>query len=230
MIFISENKTTSEKNIQRMNSETRIDTDLETHWDLVYSRCAQEKLGWYESDLRPTLALIANTEISKEDRILIAGAGCTTLVDHFLSQGFKNVIATDISSVALNKLESRVNREIEVIEDDLTQPLKLNNIAPVSLWIDRAVLHFFTRKNDQNSYFDLLNRKVITNGYVLLAEYNLHGATTCSGLAVHRYDAKMLGEKLGDNFKLVRFFDYPFIAPSGAVRPFIYTLFKKIHG
>ena len=210
-----------------MNSESQIYTDWGSHWDHVYSRCAQEKLGWYESDVRPTLALIANTEISKDDRILIAGAGCTPLVDHFLSQGFKNVIATDISRVALNKLKSRFNEKIEVIEDDLTQPVKLNNMAPVRLWIDRAVLHFFTDKNDQDAYFELINRKVITNGFVLLAEYNLNGATTCSGLAVQRYDAKMLGAKLGNNFKLVRCFDYDFIAPSGAVRPFIYTLFKK---
>ncbi len=179
--------------------------------------------------MEPTLNHIEKTKSTKDARILIAGAGCTTLVDHLLVQGYKNIIATDISRVALHNLEARIEEEIEVIVDDLTRPSKLNNMIPVDLWIDRAVLHFFTNENALNSYFDLLKRKVINNGFVLLAEYNLNGAASCSGLPVRRYNAKMLGEKLGKDFKLVDSFENNFIMPSGAERPFIYTLFNKIN-
>ena len=101
-------------------------------------------------------------------------------------------------------------------------------IDPVDLWIDRAVLHFFTLSKDQDNYFNLLRTKVKSKGFVLFAEYNLQGANSCAGLPVHRYSKEMLIEKLGPGFELIDSFEYTFIAPSGAEKPYIYTLFKSL--
>ena len=202
--------------------------NLSQHWDNAYSNSPEEKLGWYETDLQPMLQLIEKTGLNKSARILNAGAGSTTLIDTLVKNKFSNIIATDLSKVALNNLSSRVGKEnVTCIVDDLTNPTKLNDIDPADLWIDRAVLHFFTDENDQKTYFDLINQKVTKGGYVILAEFSLEGATKCSGLDVFRYDTKSLTEKLGTDFELINSFDYIYQMPSGADRPYVYTLFRK---
>jgi hypothetical protein len=202
--------------------------NLKEHWDTAYLNSLENKLGWYETDLTPTIKLISKTGISKSARILNVGAGSTTLVDELLNLGYSNLIASDLSKVALKNLENRLGtKKVEFIVDDLINPTVLKNIETVDLWIDRAVLHFFTKTKEQDTYFDLLKNKVKSNGFVLLAEYNLNGATVCAGLPVHRYSKEMLIEKLGTDFKLIDSFDYTYIMPSGAERPYIYTLFQK---
>lgn len=202
--------------------------NLSTHWDNAYTNSPEEKLGWYETDLQPMLQLIEKTGLSKSARIFNAGAGSTTLIDSLIESNYTNIIATDLSEVALNNLSSRVGEEnITCIVDDLTNPTKINDITPTDLWIDRAVLHFFTDKKDQKTYFNLINQKVAKDGFVILAEFSLEGATKCSGLDVFRYDSKSLSEKLGSNFELIDSFDYIYKMPSGADRPYVYTLFRK---
>lgn len=209
-----------------MNKEEK---NLKEHWDKTYFSKNEESLGWYETDLSPTLGLVAKTGIDQAATILNVGSGSTTLIDELLALGYTNLIATDLSEVAIKKLENRIGLgKVECLIDDLTNPVHLNNIAPVDLWIDRAVLHFFTEKKDQDHYFDLLKSKVKNKGFVLLAEFHLNGAATCSGLPVLRYSKEMLAEKLGANFVLMDSFDYKFIMPSGADRPYVYTLFQKI--
>jgi len=201
--------------------------NIKEHWNRVYLNSPVNKLGWYETDHTPMMELILKTGLNKSARIAIAGAGSTTLVDELLDRGYSNIIATDISEVSLQDLKSRIgNDKIEFIVDDLTKPIKLKNILPVDLWIDRAVLHFFIEKADQNAYFALLKSKIRSEGFVILAEYNLDGAKHCAGLPVCRFSKEILMEKLGENFKLVSSFEHTYTMPSGAKRPYIYALFK----
>jgi len=210
------------------STNTVSEVNIKEHWDKAYLNSPDEKLGWFETDLTPTLNFVSKTGLNKSARILNVGAGSTTLIGKLLNIGYSNLLATDISEVALKKLESRIGSgKAEYIIDDLTKPTKLKNIEPVDLWIDRAVLHFFTEENEQTAYFDLLKSKIREKGFVILAEYNLEGAETCAGLPVHRYSKEMLIEKLGADFELMDSFDYTYIMPSGAERPYIYTLFGK---
>jgi len=202
--------------------------NLSTHWDNAYSNKPEEKLGWFETDLSPMLNLISKTNLNKSSQILNAGAGNTRLIDELISEGFTNLIATDLSKVALNNLSERVGtKNVDCIVDDLTNPIKLNSINLVDLWIDRAVLHFFTEEKDQKNYFELINKKVTKGGFVILAEFSLEGAKKCSGLDVVRYDKEALSKKLGPDFKLIESFDYIYTMPSGDERPYIYALYKK---
>ena len=62
----------------------------------------------------------------------------------------------------------------------------------VDLWHDRAVLHFFTSEEHQNTYFQLLKKLVKVEGFVILAEFNLEGAKKCSGLDVFKNTHKFM--------------------------------------
>ncbi len=199
------------------------------HWENVYKNTNHTKLGWYEENPQPSLDLIEACHLNTDSRILNVGAGATTLVDKLIDLNYNHIIATDISQNALQILRDRIKSKvsINIIADDLTNPLLLQKMEMVDLWHDRAVLHFFIEENDQNAYFDLLNSKVKLNGYVILATFNLDGATKCSGLPIKQYNTEMLSSKLGSNFELLQNFNHTYTMPSGDKRAYVYTLFKK---
>ncbi len=204
---------------------------MKDHWQLVYQKNSVNRLGWYESSPEPSLQLIGLCKLNQDAAILNVGAGATTLVDELLEIGYKNIIVNDISSSALEELQSRIGSErsslVRWLIDDLTTPTELQSLEPIDLWHDRAVLHFFNEPDEQDTYFNLLRKLVSPGGNVIIATFNLQGAPKCSGLPVYRYDAKMLQEKLGKEFQLKEAFDYTYFQPSGDTRKYVYTLFER---
>ena len=205
--------------------------DFKLHWNKTYTRVDETQLGWYEDDVSPSMRLIQKANVGPASRLLSVGAGSTTLVDALLSHGYNNLLVNDISDVALQGIQNRVGKlstKVEWIVDDLTNATLLNEIDPVDLWVDRAVLHFFTEEADRKTYFRLLKKLVHKYGYVILAQFNLDSAEKCTGLPVHRYDTEMLQEKLGEDFKLITNFDHDYTMPSGDLRTYVYTLFQRV--
>ena len=90
-------------------------------------------------------------------------------------------------------------------------------------------MHFFNNLQEQDKYFNLVRRLVKNGGHVIIAAFNLNGATKCNGLPVYRYNEIMIKCGLGEDFKLIESFDYTYTQPSGDTREYIYTLFKRIH-
>jgi SAM-dependent methyltransferase len=213
------------------SEETNQELNLKSHWNNAYTKTEINKLGWYEENLEPSLRLIDKCNLNSDASILNVGAGATTLVDELLRQGYTNVIANDLSETALEKLKERLgekSQSVKCIVDDLTKPTALINLDKIDLWHDRAVVHFFNDENEQNTYFNLVKTLVKDNGFVIIATFNLDGATKCSGLPVRRYDQQMLQEKLGKGFELLEAFNYTYTMPSGDTRAYVYTLFRKI--
>lgn len=205
--------------------------NYKSHWNEKYQSTQDEELGWYEDTPETTMQLIAKCELPKDASILNVGAGTTTLIDLLLDKGYNNVFANDLSEVALEKLQKRINEQynynLKCIADDLTNPSELNKLQDIDLWIDRAVLHFFLKQEEQQAYFDLIKKIVAKNGYVLIAVFSLEGAPKCCNLDLQRYNAGMLQSKLGKEFKLVETFNHTFINPRGGERPYVYTLFQR---
>jgi len=205
--------------------------DLKTHWDKAYTKDTN-KLGWYEESPEQSLDLIKKCNLDKNSSILNVGAGTSTLIDELLNDDYKNVIASDLSSTALEKLQERLGEKsnnIKWIIDDLTNPKELQKIEKIDLWHDRAVLHFFNEKEEQDAYFNLINQLIKKNGFVIIAAFNLQGATKCNGLYVFRYNKEMLQKRMGSDFELIEAFDYTYTNPFGDTREYIYTLFKRIN-
>ena len=208
-----------------------MDQNKTEHWNKAYIARNIQDLGWYENESTPSLDLIEKCQLEKEDRILNVGVGSSTLVDSLVSEGYKNLIVSDLSDVALNQLKERIGETSAVtyIVDDLTNSKSLQDIQKVNLWYDRAVLHFFTEEKEQDAYFNLLKKLVADKGFVILAEFAFEiGAEKCCNLNVFRYSADMLQEKLGKEFTLLHSFPHNYINPRGESRPYIYTLFQRI--
>lgn len=204
--------------------------DYRFHWEKVYIKTEYNQLGWYEKEAAPSLDLIQLCNLIKNAKILNVGAGATTFVDDLLKLGYTNILANDISESALKVLKNRLNdgqqKKVKFIIDDLTKPKELLRIDNIDVWHDRAVLHFFTDEKDQTTYFNLLKSVLKPGGFAIIAVFNLEGATKCSGLDVYRYNAEMLQERLGKEFKLLKTFNYIYTMPSGNERSYVYTLFQ----
>jgi SAM-dependent methyltransferase len=205
--------------------------DFKNHWNNAYQKTPTENLGWYEEDPIPSMDLIQACNLSKDALIFNAGVGAATLIELLLNKGYTNIVVNDIAATALtelkNNLKEHKNAEVKFIVDDLTNPSELLKLKNVDLWHDRAVLHFFTTQQQQQTYFDLIKKIISPEGYVILAEFNLEGAKKCSGLDVFNYNEEMLQERLGGDFKLLRSFNYTYTQPSGNTREYVYTLFQK---
>ncbi|MEE9349106.1 MAG: class I SAM-dependent methyltransferase [Flavobacteriaceae bacterium] len=218
-------------NITNKGCKTTSETEnLGEYWCAMYTDTDITKSGWYETESKPSLELIEQCNLKKDATILNVGVGASTLIDSLLDKNFSNLIANDISSCALNKIKNRIGREknkVQWLVDDLTKPTILNDLPQLDLWNDRAVLHFFLDEKDQETYFNLLLKKVKKGGFAIIAAFNLDGATSCSGLPVLRYNASLLEVKIGSDFKLLKAFDYAYKMPNGEIRNYVYTLFQR---
>ncbi|PIQ29062.1 SAM-dependent methyltransferase [bacterium (Candidatus Blackallbacteria) CG17_big_fil_post_rev_8_21_14_2_50_48_46] len=202
------------------------------HWDQTYANKASEKLGWYESHPDTSLKLIAQCQLPAEARILIAGAGTSTLLDALLAQGYQGLIATDLSPVALSQLQARLGptaQKVTWVVEDLRSGQAL---APyqhqIDLWQDRAVLHFLIEEAERAAYLKLLKELLKPGGFVILACFAPGTAEKCSGLPVRQYSAADLAQWLGPEFKGLDQREEVYTMPSGDTRLFTYVRFQRV--
>ncbi|GBD88279.1 methyltransferase domain protein [bacterium BMS3Abin03] len=214
-----------------MNKKNLI--DYKEHWNIIYSETEINKLGWYEQSPKPSLDLIKKCNLNRDAVILDVGSGATTLIEQLIKECYNNIIATDISDIALQKAKERLKQEeaelVKWIVDDITNPDYIQELEGIDLWHDRTVLHFLTEEEQKQGYLSTLRNLVKPCGYVIIAVFSFEGAKKCSGLDVVNYDYKMIADFLGDEFKLLEYFPYTYIQPSGGERPYVYTLFQRVH-
>ena len=201
--------------------------DLNQHWNRVFAGKSDQELGWYENNPAQTLRYVDRAGLEQHSRIMIAGAGTSNVVEALLSRGHE-LILNDISDQALATLKQRTGEpeSITWLHHDMAQPLP-QGIAPVHMWLDRAVLHFITDESGIQRYFDNLRSLVQADGYVLLAEFSTSGATECAGLKVHRYSLEEMQQRLGLEFTLQAHEFYTYTTPNQEARPYLYALFQR---
>lgn len=204
---------------------------MKDHWDSIYKCYEVNELGWYEKTPNSCLRLLSKCNIKTDDSILCVGAGASTLIECLIDKRFKKIIAVDISEVAMNKLKDRLGEKASLVKfvlDNVVSPSQKDVFRNISVWHDRALLHFFTEEGDRQGYLATLKAAVKENGYVIISTFSLNGAEMCAGHSVRRYDQNMLSGFLGTDFKLIEYFNYLYHMPSGDPRPYIYTLFQRI--
>jgi ubiquinone/menaquinone biosynthesis C-methylase UbiE len=208
-----------------------MNDSMKEHWDEIYEALDADELTWYEEIPEASIKLLSECHVNKDESILDVGAGASTFIDYLINQGYSNIIATDVSEIALNKLKERLGNEkaspVRWIVDDITQPVHIQNLRDIAVWHDRAVLHFLLEENQQQMYLSTLKKVVKKGGYVIIAAFSLKGAKKCSGLNVKNYDQNMFAEFLGKDFSLLDYFDYTHYMPSREPRPYVYALFQR---
>ena len=206
-------------------------TSYKNHWNKMYANNLITQLSWYEEEPYPSIQLIEKCAIKNADLIIDIGSGTSTLIPTLLELGYKNICAVDISDVALEKARKLLgerNSEIRWIVDDITNPAAILDLQDVGVWHDRAVFHFLTAEDQRQAYLSTLRKLIKPGGYAIIATFSVDAPDMCSGLPVQRYTAQSLQDILGDGFQLVESLNYTYTQPSGDIRPYIYTRFKKM--
>ena len=204
---------------------------MQQHWDRTYAEKSLEELGWYEPDPEPSLALIDRCGLSEDARIIDVGAGATLLVDQLLDRGYQSLGVLDISAQALKVLREQLDPEraarVRWINADITDPAVADEIGPIDLWHDRALLHFLLGDGERARYVDALRSTVVPGGYAVIAAFAVGGAEMCNGLPICNYDRESCQELVGDDFELVEWLDYTYHQPWGDPRPYLYGRFRR---
>jgi ubiquinone/menaquinone biosynthesis C-methylase UbiE len=196
--------------------------ERKTHWEDVYRTTAADELGWNQAHPTMSLSLIESTGVQKTGNFIDVGGGDSTLVDHLLDQGFKQITVLDISSFALERAKARLGDRAHLvtwIESDITD---FRSSQKYDVWHDRALFHFLTDGEDREKYLETMNKVVSAQGHVIIATFGYEAPSTCSGLPVVRYSPEFLTAAVGKDYEFIESFEELHSTPGGNKQPFIY--------
>lgn len=187
--------------------------DKRDHWNRVYETQGADDISWFQARPEMSLRLIAAAGVAKADAILDVGGGTSSLVDHLLDEGYRDLTVLDISGAALKQAQARLGGRADLVrwvEADITG---FRVDRPFRLWHDRAVFHFLTEPDDQGRYAAALARALPVGAQAILGTFAIDGPEKCSGLPVARYNADRVVAVLGSAFRLIEQVDETHITP-----------------
>ncbi len=200
------------------------------HWEQIYNAKATDAVSWYQEHAGRSIELILSTGVPRSASIIDVGSGASRLIDDLVGQGFSNITALDLSSVALSATRARLGEKannIHWIQADITQ-VSLPQQA-FDVWHDRAVFHFLTEPHQRRAYVNAVLNALKPGGHLIVATFAEDGPTKCSGLPVQRYAPHELHAEFGTPFEIIRIEREAHTTPSGAEQKFIYCYCRKIH-
>lgn len=198
------------------------------HWEDVHAARPAAERSWFEPVPLLSLALIEETAVTRDARIIDVGGGTSLLVDELVERGFRDLSVLDISAAALDEARARLGAEragqVRWIHADITTA---DLPGPFDLWHDRAVFHFLADAGDRRAYVAALAGALRPHGHAIIATFAEDGPTTCSGLPVVRYSPATLAAELGHEFIQVDTRQDMHRTPGGTTQHFVYVLFRR---
>jgi 2-polyprenyl-3-methyl-5-hydroxy-6-metoxy-1,4-benzoquinol methylase len=197
------------------------------HWERQYAAKTPTETSWYQSHPQHSLSLIGDTGLGTTASIIDVGGGASTLVDHLLTAGYRDITVLDIARCSIQQAQERLgdrSQQVTWVESDIT------DYAPgqaFDIWHDRAVFHFLTNDHDRQCYLETLHKTLKTNGQVIIATFSDSGPSQCSGLDVVRYSPEALNQVMGPRLRLVETLMEEHDTPNGGLQQFIYCRFSR---
>lgn len=199
-----------------------IDGNMTDYWNEVFS--SKEVQNWAEQGEPKMMKWVRALNLNKGATIFCAGVGDSPLIDFLLAEGFTNIIANDVSEIALGKIKKRIGTYpgVSFMRDDLMNPDSINALyGKVDLYIDRATLHFFTTCKDKDFYFNQVNKLLAPDGKVILGVFSKNNEPTCCGLSLQLWSLESLKNRLA-GFEFLAEDTEDFREQNGKIREYIY--------
>lgn len=203
------------------------ENDKSSHWDNVYLTKSFDQVSWYQSEPTTSFDLIESTGLRKQQRIIDVGVGVSQLPEKLLKSGYKKLTLLDLSRNALNLQREKLGKfeaNVDYINADISN-IELD--FEVSLWHDRAALHFLTSRQEREAYLYQLNKNLVRGGYFVLSTFAKGGPKKCSGLRAKQFDAESIQQELGNGYSLISNRTENHLTPWNSEQLFNYFLFKK---
>lgn len=195
-------------------------------WEGVHDSADVDGVSWWQSVPELSLGLVDATGVTTEEPIIDVGAGWSTLVDHLVDRGYRDLTAIDLSATALATVRDRIGDAGKDVVLDVADVLDFHPGRLFALWHDRAVFHFLTEVDERDDYRTSLERCVRPGGHVVIATFGPDGPTTCSGLPIVRYThAELAAEFPG--YRLVSTSGEDHLTPWGTTQQFTAVLLQR---
>ena len=175
-----------------------------------------------------SLALIKDTGLPKDARIIDVGGGASRLVDHLIEEGWTNITVLDIAPTALDKARRRLGDRAALVTWLVADVAQWTPLEQFDLWHDRAVFHFLTEASDRAAYASVMANAVSSGGHAIVGTFALDGPERCSGLPVCRYDGESLAAEFAAHFRLVVSITEDHITPAGKVQRFQFCRLQRV--
>jgi trans-aconitate methyltransferase len=193
------------------------------HWNTVYDTKGEDGVSWYQSVPTVTLELLDTLRIGRAASIIDLGGGASVVVDHLLARDFTDVSVLDVSKVALDNTKVRLGPAAERVHWLHRDIFEWVPERRFDLWHDRAVFHFLIDEDEREAYLNVLRSGIAPGGRVVVATFDAHGPTHCSGLPVVRYGATELAQVFASHFDMIDTRSEEHLTPAGLVQPFTWV-------
>ena len=195
-------------------------------WEGVHDSKDVDGVSWWQSVPELSLGLVDETGLGLDEAIIDVGAGWSTLIDHLVERGYRDLTAIDLSATALQTVRDRIGAAGEHVVLEVADVLDFNPGKQFALWHDRAVFHFLTELDERDDYRLSLERCLRPGGYVVVATFGPDGPLTCSGLPIVRYTHDELTAEF-PGFELVSTSGEEHVTPWGSTQQFTAILLRR---
>ncbi|MGL5824150.1 MAG: class I SAM-dependent methyltransferase [Nocardioides sp.] len=203
-----------------------------TFWEYVHDEKEVDGVSWWQSVPDLSLGLVDQAGVPHDSAIIDVGAGWSTLVDHLVNLGYRDLTAIDLSATALQIVRERIGEPGQAVELTVADVLDLTDNPRYqnrfALWHDRAVFHFLTEQDERDDYRASLQSSVTSGGWVVVATFGPDGPATCSGLPIVRYTHRELAAEFPAH-ELVSTAGEDHVTPWGTRQQFTAVLLRARH-
>jgi SAM-dependent methyltransferase len=201
--------------------------DRRRHWDGVYASKHSNEVSWYQEKPNVSLEMIEATGLGRDAGIIDVGGGASTLVDHLLKAGYRDLSVLDIADQALEETRRRLGPRAEEVAWLVADVTEWSPERRYDLWHDRAVFHFLTNGDERRNYVATLEKALVPGGHLIISTFATDGPEKCSGLPVMRHDTGSLMFELGAAFRFVEARSETHETPTGRSQAFLYQRYVR---
>jgi SAM-dependent methyltransferase len=195
-------------------------------WEGVHDSKDIDGVSWWQSVPGLSLGLVDSAGLGLGEPIIDVGAGWSTLVDHLLERGYRDLSAVDLSVTALRTVRDRLGPAGTDVVLTPADVLDLHMGRSYALWHDRAVYHFLTEPEERADYLASLERSLRPGGWLVVATFGPDGPVTCSGLPIVRYTHAGLAEEF-PGYELIDTAGEDHLTPWGTSQQFTAVLMRR---
>ncbi len=197
------------------------------HWETIYQTKQLNEVSWYQPVPQTSLDLVSKYVKSFDAKIIDIGGGDSFLVDHLLKLGYTNISVLDISEAAIERAKKRLGELAKNVTWIVSDISTFSPTEKYDFWHDRAAFHFLTNKEEIQSYVQLVQASINSNGVLAIGTFSENGPLKCSGIEISQYTEESIAQLFKNGFEKIESFlvDHP--TPFDTVQNFVFGVFMK---